>query len=399
MDWLLLNSITSASITLLFGAVFLALHWKRQGLSASRFWGISYLMLSVAMASTGIRIALPEFNPYFLSVLLAASAALGCFYLYCGIRIWRQAAPLNRHVRFAVVIPMLVLSGVASYQHAFEPPTLFIARLYIGLFTALSVYVLLTGQQRSNFGHYVTALILVGIPVSQALSLYMMFFGDWGVDGIASVSVATLLESPLAIVNFLGLPIAFTGIGLSCLLGMLLELSTRLYEESVHDWLTGCYNRRGFLELAEKVFQQATRSGSCQSLLLIDMDNFKEINDQHGHDAGDQALQMTAAVLRRRLRAGDILARWGGEEFIILLPDTDAEDAALVAESLRRHIAAQTLQLEQGGAHPLTASFGLTQRWPKDRTLDAMVTRADTALYQSKAAGKNRVTPFSISAA
>ena len=129
------------------------------------------------------------------------------------------------------------------------------------------------------------------------------------------------------------------------------------------------------------------------------MDDFKVINDNHGHDVGDTALQLTAKVLGERLRASDVLARWGGEEFIVLLPNTSEDRAALVAESLREQVANQTLLLGNGYEHQLTASFGVSSLRRGDKNLDAIVTRADVALYQAKSAGKNRVTPATINAA
>lgn len=399
MNWLLLNSIISASITLLFGLVFLALYLHRTDLHPSRYWGISYIMLMIAMATTGVRMLFPDLNPYFLSSLLASSAGLGCFYLYCGIRIWRQSAPLTDKTRALVVIPLVAMSLTTSFVTTLEPVILIWARIYIGGFTSMAIYALLTGSQPRHTGHYVTACFLAGIPVSQVLSAYLIASGSWGPDGIAAVSLQALLSSPLAIINFIGLPIAFTGIGLFCLLGLLLEFSTRLYEESIRDWLTGCYNRRGFIELADKVFHQSRRQNDSLSLVLIDMDDFKVINDNHGHDVGDTALQLTAKVLGERLRASDVLARWGGEEFIVLLPNTSEDRAALVAESLREQIANQTLLLGNGHEHQLTASFGVSSLRRGDKSLDAIVTRADVALYQAKSAGKNRVTPATINAA
>ena len=164
----------------------------------------------------------------------------------------------------------------------------------------------------------------------------------------------------------------------------------RLVEQAATDPLTGLSNRRNLLTLAEQVQAQAQRSHLPTALVIADIDHFKRINDQLGHDAGDQVLVHIGLLLSRTCRTQDIVARWGGEEFLILLPDTAGEDALALAERIRQTVAAQPLVYAHASITP-ALSLGVAELEPGE-TLDSAIARADHALYQSKEDGRNRVT-------
>jgi diguanylate cyclase (GGDEF)-like protein len=124
------------------------------------------------------------------------------------------------------------------------------------------------------------------------------------------------------------------------------------------------------------------------SLLMLDIDNFKTINDQFGHQSGDQALIRVAEILKQRFRKEDIIARWGGEEFVIALPSTPEDQAYTLAESLRQQVE-QDPQLQTLTHHPVTISIGVTEYRMPDN-YDAIFRRLDNAMYQAKRAGKNQ---------
>ena len=166
--------------------------------------------------------------------------------------------------------------------------------------------------------------------------------------------------------------------------------NARAQELARTDELTGMNNRRAFLELAEHSLQQASRYDRPASMILLDVDRFKGINDAHGHLAGDDVLRALADVVRGTIRASDIAGRVGGEEFAILLPETGEEDAAVMAERLRAGFAARPVATARGVVR-FTASFGVAERDPRQSTVDALVARADGALYQAKGAGRDRV--------
>lgn len=161
----------------------------------------------------------------------------------------------------------------------------------------------------------------------------------------------------------------------------------RLFIISIIDPLTGAYNRRYFKGRLEEEVERAKRTGRTFSLIMFDLDRFKEINDTYGHEVGDLTLKKVARAVKERIRKTDIFARWGGEEFFILLPETDLNGATKLAEDLRARIS----QIEIPGGERVSASFGVTSYRPGDNARSIRI-RADTLLYKSKAAGKNCIS-------
>lgn len=157
-----------------------------------------------------------------------------------------------------------------------------------------------------------------------------------------------------------------------------------------HDQLTGTLNRRGLEEIFTKEAARATRHDTALCVALIDIDNFKKLNDSMGHDTGDQALIHLATICRETLRPQDTVARYGGEEFIILLPETSLDDAAIALTRLQRELTKKFF-LHGNEKVLITFSAGVTQMLPSD-TQATVIKRADEAMYQAKKTGKNRVT-------
>ena len=160
------------------------------------------------------------------------------------------------------------------------------------------------------------------------------------------------------------------------------------------DDLTGTINRRHFFELAIRAVAEATRYGHPLALIMLDIDDFKHTNDTLGHQAGDHLLKRVAQAGRTYLREADIFARYGGDEFVAMLPHTSASEAVAVAERMRGDLAAQSIVLDEG-VMTVTISSGIAELLPQDDTLSALIHRADVALYQAKNAGRNRTTLFS----
>ncbi|HXV90160.1 MAG TPA: GGDEF domain-containing protein [Gemmatimonadales bacterium] len=164
----------------------------------------------------------------------------------------------------------------------------------------------------------------------------------------------------------------------------------RAKEQSRTDELTGLANRRAFLEQGTAALDQALRYGRPLSLVMCDIDHFKPINDTHGHAAGDAVLRAVSERLRRAARAADISGRLGGEEFALLLPETTADAAVILAERLRRDVGAQAV-LYDGVVLRFTCSFGVAQHSPAMERLGMLLGAADKALYRAKSLGRDRV--------
>ncbi|MBO3758245.1 diguanylate cyclase [Ciceribacter sp. L1K22] len=171
------------------------------------------------------------------------------------------------------------------------------------------------------------------------------------------------------------------------------QLVGNLSRAAATDILTGLLNRRGFENAASTLLSDPGLQGKPVSVVLFDLDRFKQVNDVHGHDAGDIVLERLAQLAKTSFRSQDVIARYGGEEFLALLPDTELEAAAAVAERVRLSVEAETIVLPNGTAFSVTASFGCASALSESGSfsLATVIKQADTALYTAKFSGRNRV--------
>ncbi|ADX47463.1 diguanylate cyclase [Paracidovorax avenae ATCC 19860] len=172
--------------------------------------------------------------------------------------------------------------------------------------------------------------------------------------------------------------------------GSVLRAERRLEDQAATDPLTGLSNRRRLASLAQERIAQARQAGQPTAVVIADIDHFKRINDTHGHEAGDRVLVHVAELLARSSRARDLLARWGGEEFLVVMPTCALADAQALAERMRAAVADRPAR-HGALAIPASLSLGVAQL-RSGESLEAAIARADGALYASKHAGRNRVT-------
>jgi len=180
-------------------------------------------------------------------------------------------------------------------------------------------------------------------------------------------------------------------------LGMTLLVYQRLVDQLMlqasTDPLTGALNRRAFLERSESLFAVAKRDRKPIALVLFDLDFFKRVNDEFGHQVGDRVLKNTVEVCHLTLRQQDVFGRYGGEEFIAVLPDTNREQATMALQRLRERLADQTILIGERELQ-VTVSIGLTVTVPDTKSLEVLVKEADEALYQAKSQGRNRLVQW-----
>ena len=162
----------------------------------------------------------------------------------------------------------------------------------------------------------------------------------------------------------------------------------KVLELSREDGLTQLLNHSTFMKLTERQIAHSHRHGHPCSMLMLDIDHFKRVNDNFGHQAGDSVLKQLGQLLNDAVRAGDIAARYGGEEFAVLMPNTGLDSAEILAERIRTNI--QALK-PLGEKHPITISIGVAELKPKEN-IEQLISRADNALYQAKNSGRNRVS-------
>lgn len=220
---------------------------------------------------------------------------------------------------------------------------------------------------------------LLGACCSVALTV-MLDLVFKGVIVPADIMIGTVIA------GFVATPIFYASLSLSFRLD---KAERNLHMLAREDALTGLFNRRYFFEAAAIEFERSSRYGTQLSVMMMDLDFFKLINDQHGHQAGDQVLRDVAQETRGLVRSMDVVARYGGEEFVVMLPETGLREAALLAERLCDRINNFVITY---GAKKLrvSVSIGVSERTADDMDFDAVLTRADLALYEAKAAGRNR---------
>jgi diguanylate cyclase (GGDEF)-like protein len=162
------------------------------------------------------------------------------------------------------------------------------------------------------------------------------------------------------------------------------------------DPLTGAYNRRTFHEIAERELSRARRAGQPLSIIVLDIDNFRPVNESYGNRTGDEVLQKIADIVRLALRKEDMLVRYGGEEFLVMLPDVPGPGAVVVAGRIRKSVEAEPLQVG-GRSVPVTVSVGVSARLDEGpESMENLLARADAALALAKQRGRNRVVALSL---
>jgi diguanylate cyclase (GGDEF)-like protein len=312
--------------------------------------------------------------------LIAPTGWIACIALevaaYCvffGFRRWQRALwPL------AALALMLVLgarSGGAS--HAQLTP---LVSVIVAGFAAAMAVILLHPRRRG------ASLLQRIIGANDALFAMAMMLSAW--SGADAVQLGAIQASPQAIVYLASyLLMIINGFGFLLLCKQ--QDDAQMERLATIDFLTGSLNRRAFFERAESARMLAARLHKPMSLLMLDLDHFKQLNDRFGHATGDEALVLFADTARRALREHDIMGRLGGEEFALALPGTGLDGALQAAERLRQAVTEAPL-ITSGNSYTMTVSIGVVLIDPNEE-LTAALARADHALYTAKSGGRNRV--------
>lgn len=238
---------------------------------------------------------------------------------------------------------------------------------------------------------------MLALPKWQAVSLIVG--ASVGGSVLLTLIIMTLLGAPqktflIALGVALGVPTLVAGPVGIVLMRLLHELdSARILAQTLAntDALTGALNRRNFMEVGTLVVARARHDATPMSVLMLDVDDFKRVNDQYGHGTGDEVLQMFARVCMQTLRPTDMLARWGGEEFVALLPSTAPADAIQISERLCNAIASGSVAAGTRDCVRVTVSIGVASSADSNTGLDELLSRADSAMYEAKRSGKNGV--------
>jgi diguanylate cyclase (GGDEF)-like protein len=310
------------------------------------------LLMMVMFGCSGL-----AFTSSFLSLERYAPKSLRLLQALCILALASQAFSLLFNAQAAETLAAFVFALVAS-----------LGMLLLGI---------LALKHRHVAGHYYLAAMFFGMlgTLITTLTVWgLLPFTGWN---YGAIKIGIILQAILL------------ALGLSFKVRQ--QQKSRLQAERMaeRDPLTGLHNRRGFNEQAAAIWSTAVRNQRPLSLIMLDLDHFKTINDLHGHATGDKALKLTADMLAQNCRGGDVLGRWGGEEFLLLLPETGISEAQALAERLRMEI--QTLGLAESHTKlALSASFGVIERSSQGQ-LEQLINQADRLLYVAKHSGRNRV--------
>lgn len=255
-----------------------------------------------------------------------------------------------------------------------------VAFVFISIFSCLMI---LLGLLAVRSGHRPARYFLFGAIAAMTGALLT----DLAVAGLIPYNTFTyrLVE--------VGMLVDATVLGLALAYQFRVSQQEKFHAERMAnaDPLTGLNNRRAFYRIVQPIWSNALRKRRGVAVIMLDIDRFKQINDRHGHACGDEVLVALASILARSARDGDVLARWGGEEFLLFLPETELDAAVAIAERLRLAVAGVQVPCQSENIS-FTASFGVAQKASQDMSLDELISAADEFLYRSKRDGRNRVS-------
>ncbi|MCZ8252796.1 MAG: GGDEF domain-containing protein [Hylemonella sp.] len=371
---LLINVLVTATLALSLGVV--SSRERRDGLF---WWAAALAIHTLAYTLYGLRGQVPDWA----SVLLANTLLAAYFALILeGLFQFQQRVPSRLLIWGPVLLLPLLLAMLLEQIQA----RVVVVGLLFTLQAAYTVHVLMQRRRETPGRGQYFVVAAYGVLIVMMLGRVLLTFT--GGLRLGSITDSNLIQA----ITFVLATLCLMLISLGLVLMTKEQADARNRRLALQDDLTGLHNRRFIFEVLGQQLALAERHGWPMALLIVDVDHFKRVNDTHGHLVGDQVLRELATCIRGRLRAQDIAGRWGGEEFIVLLPDTDAAGATVLAEDLRLAVMQHRCLDPQGQPLPLTVSIGLhAQPRPTGAQRDELLAAADQAMYQAKRLGRNRV--------
>jgi len=364
------------------GIAWLVAAFAYRSLVAARFWGAGMIIGAVGTAIGVLRGQVDPLIPVVLGNGMMLFAVALC---WAGIRRFQRRPAPWRAIGLIVGSAMVLLAGFLVVVDSITVRVVVFSLASIALVGTAGVDLLDRRFGAPSPGTRLTAVATLAYAGAHALRIVATLFE---VGGAIDFSMFNNVQALLLLFTVFGAQIWNAGF----LMMAIDRLRAEVADLAVRDDLTGIANRRQFFDRARQECARSARSGAALALVCLDIDDFKPINDGHGHAAGDHCLQRFAVLAAARLREPDLLARLGGDEFAILLPDTTADEARLIAEDILAAVRTAPIAW-RNTTLAITASAGAAE-WSPDIGRDAaeLAARADGALYLSKQAGRDRVS-------
>ncbi len=341
----------------------------------------SYLLLNIVYTGHGFTWLWPEhtwfqymFPPFSMVMYALGGLLFAAQFLNTRVNFPRWHQGILR--LSAIVVASLVLLPMMGYKSIQMATAFTFVFVFCAIMPVLGVLSYRSGYKPAKYFLYGASVAMTGA-----------FFTDLSVAGVLTFNELTYRASELGMM----LDAILFSLALAYQYRTIQEEKVRAEAIARIDPLTGLNNRRAFYEVSKPYWNATVRKNRDASVILLDVDHFKRINDTYGHDKGDRVLVAIAVVLAQSARESDVVARWGGEEFILFLPETSRAEAALTAERLRMAIAQASVEMTNESIS-FTASFGVAQRSVTTTTIDDLIAQADKLLYFAKSTGRNKVS-------
>jgi diguanylate cyclase (GGDEF)-like protein len=359
-------------LAVVYAVAFLGMKRMNRHLPGTGNFALGFLSAFLGCILTVLRGHIPNF----VSVVVEHFLIFSAFVLfYRGILLFFRSPRTTRLLWISIAVSLVLLTYFSTVCDLIAPRILIISLVLFLSRGLIAVELFRQAGQRSNifvFAVLMAAYTLVGAGRSIATFLHGPPY---------DVMQVSRFQTPWLVINLLFICI----IGLFFLLMLSSELVAIVEAQSLHDHVSGALNRRGIDQRLALELVRAERNGYQLAIALIDIDHFKQINDTAGHAAGDAALRQVVEVISGRLRSYDFFGRFGGDEFLLVLPQTSCDDALRIAERMKHAVSGLVVS---GFAFPITLSIGLTFATPCETAI-SMLARADMALYNAKRAGRN----------
>jgi diguanylate cyclase (GGDEF)-like protein len=370
--------LTYVGLTIGQAVVLLYLWSVQRSYPPAKDWAVGSLMFAIGLFLFALRTQASAVLTEIVSNLFLLPGLM--LFNFGIVKATGRTPPMKSGLAFCLVAIAFIAWFVLvspNYPAGVVTHNLVFVTLY--LYTAYSCLVVKTAKGNHTFR--IVGMLCIALALA---CLWRVAGGVFGLTFSFSPTLPRLFWVATSLISFPMITVLLT-----------LHTSQRLQEE-IHaqarrDTLTDAFNRRAFTEFADKEWSRSVRNDYPLSVLTIDIDHFKNFNDQYGHQTGDVALVQMSKAAQAALRSSDIWCRYGGEEFVALLPNTTISQAMAIAERLRQSVEKATI-LSARGSLSVSVSIGVAERSSSHSSLDEVLAISDAALYKAKAAGRNRVS-------